>query len=146
MTEAHPIRIRRADEADVDAITALVADAYEKYIERIGRRPKPMTADQHAAVRDHEVWVAEDAADDTLAGTLITEVNAVHGAGFGLGGTSGEAFFTGATAADIAEVETDKATMASVKTMMERNMSSPEPKRMVRSAAQDVIPISSGLC
>lgn len=70
MTEAHPVLIRRADEADVVAITALVADAYETYIERIGRRPKPMTADQDAAVRDHEVWVAEDAADDTLAGVL----------------------------------------------------------------------------
>jgi flagellar hook-associated protein 1 FlgK len=51
--------------------------------------------------RDNDL-VALQTSLDTLAGTLITEVNAVHGAGFGLGGTSGEAFFTGATAADIA--------------------------------------------
>ena len=70
MTEARPVLIRRADAADAVAITALVADAYGKYIARIGRLPKPMTADQHAAVRDHEVWVAVDAADDTLAGVL----------------------------------------------------------------------------
>lgn len=70
MTHARPVLFRRADEADAVAITALVADAYGKYIERIGRRPKPMTADQHAAVRDHEVWVAVDAEDDTLAGVL----------------------------------------------------------------------------
>lgn len=65
-----PILIRRADEADAAAITALVADAYRHYIDRIGRPPKPMTADQHVAVRDHEVWVAVDSADDTLAGVL----------------------------------------------------------------------------
>jgi flagellar hook-associated protein 1 FlgK len=39
---------------------------------------------------------------DTLAGALISEVNAVHAIGFGLGGTSGQAFFTGTNAADIA--------------------------------------------
>jgi len=39
---------------------------------------------------------------DTLAGTLISEVNAVHAGGFGLGGTTGESFFTGTTASDIA--------------------------------------------
>lgn len=39
---------------------------------------------------------------DTLAGTLISEVNTAHSAGFGLNGTSGDDFFTGTTAADIA--------------------------------------------
>lgn len=39
---------------------------------------------------------------DTLAGTLISEVNAVHAGGFGLGGASGAAFFNGADASDIA--------------------------------------------
>ena len=38
---------------------------------------------------------------DTLAGTLISEVNAVHSGGFGLGGTSGEDFFTGTNASDV---------------------------------------------
>lgn len=39
---------------------------------------------------------------DTLAATLISEVNAVHSGGFGLGGTTGANFFTGADASDIA--------------------------------------------
>ena len=37
-----------------------------------------------------------------LASTLISEVNAVHSAGFGPDGTTGANFFTGTTAADIA--------------------------------------------
>jgi flagellar hook-associated protein 1 FlgK len=39
---------------------------------------------------------------NTLATALITEVNAVHSAGFSLTGSTGAAFFTGTTAADIA--------------------------------------------
>jgi len=39
---------------------------------------------------------------NTLASTLITQVNAIHAAGFGLNGTTGASFFTGTTAADIA--------------------------------------------
>ncbi len=39
---------------------------------------------------------------DTLAGTLISEVNAVHAGGYGLTGTTGEDFFTGTDASDIA--------------------------------------------
>jgi flagellar hook-associated protein 1 len=50
--------------------------------------------------RDNEL-VAMQADLDTLAGTLISEVNAVHAGGFGLGGTSGENFFTGSNATDI---------------------------------------------
>lgn len=70
VTEARPVLIRRAEATDAVAITELVADAYGRYVERIGRLPKPMTADQLAAVRDHEVWLAVDAVDDTLAGVL----------------------------------------------------------------------------
>jgi flagellar hook-associated protein 1 FlgK len=39
---------------------------------------------------------------NTLAAELITQVNSVHSAGFGLGGTTGESFFTGTDAASIA--------------------------------------------
>jgi flagellar hook-associated protein 1 FlgK len=39
---------------------------------------------------------------DNLAAQLITGVNAIHATGFGLGGTTGEAFFTGTNAGDIA--------------------------------------------
>ena len=64
------VLVRRAHEADVPSITLLVADAYDHYIERIGRLPKPVAADQGSAVRDHEVWVAEDTRDKTLIGVL----------------------------------------------------------------------------
>jgi len=50
--------------------------------------------------RDNDLTTLQTSID-TLAATLISEVNTVHGAGFGRNGTSGEAFFTGATAADI---------------------------------------------
>src|ERR1051326_1924711 len=39
---------------------------------------------------------------NTLASLLITQVNAIHGAGFSLTGSTGATFFTGSTAADIA--------------------------------------------
>jgi flagellar hook-associated protein 1 FlgK len=39
---------------------------------------------------------------DALAGNLISEVNAAHAGGFGLGGTTGAAFFTGSDAKSIA--------------------------------------------
>ncbi len=63
------LRLRRAREADAEAITQLVADAYGHYVERIGRLPKPMATDQLAEVRDHEVWVLADPSD-SLVGVL----------------------------------------------------------------------------
>jgi ribosomal protein S18 acetylase RimI-like enzyme len=51
--------LRRATAADVRGITTIVDAAYGHYRERIGRLPKPMTADHAAAVRDHEVWVLD---------------------------------------------------------------------------------------
>lgn len=38
-------RAKRATAADLPDIQQLIADAYTKYIERIGRPPAPMTAD-----------------------------------------------------------------------------------------------------
>jgi flagellar hook-associated protein 1 FlgK len=43
---------------------------------------------------------------NNLASLLIQEVNTIHGAGYGLGGTTGAAFFTGTNASDI-QVNTD---------------------------------------
>ncbi len=52
--------LRRATDADVASITALVHEAYAKWVVLIGREPKPMRADYAVAVRDHLVWVLED--------------------------------------------------------------------------------------
>ena len=53
-------------------------------------------------VTARDVGLAQPIADlNTLAGALITQVNAVHSAAFGLDNTTGEAFFTGTDAATI---------------------------------------------
>jgi GNAT superfamily N-acetyltransferase len=52
--------LRRATDADVASITALVCEAYAKWVPLIGREPKPMRADYAVAVRDHIVWILED--------------------------------------------------------------------------------------
>ena len=59
-TAAEP-NLRRATEADVDAITRLVADAYGPYAALIGRTPLPMLTDFADAVASREVWVLDAA-------------------------------------------------------------------------------------
>ena len=44
---------------DVPLIEALVSEAYGVYIPRTGRKPKPMLADYHHALANHQVWVIE---------------------------------------------------------------------------------------
>jgi N-acetylglutamate synthase-like GNAT family acetyltransferase len=73
--EAAPI-LRRAGDADVGAITALVADAYRPYESLIGRTPMPMLIHYEEAVRKHEVWVLET--DGMLLGILELEPRADH--------------------------------------------------------------------
>jgi GNAT superfamily N-acetyltransferase len=52
--------VRRAGPGDVDALRAIAAAAYQKYVPRIGRLPAPMTADYAQAVRDQQAWAAID--------------------------------------------------------------------------------------
>jgi GNAT superfamily N-acetyltransferase len=47
--------MRRAGQADAAAIRALTRAVYAKWIDAIGREPRPMTADYERAVRDH--WI-----------------------------------------------------------------------------------------
>jgi N-acetylglutamate synthase-like GNAT family acetyltransferase len=68
--------IRRATAADLAAIGGLIADAYEKYVERIGRSPAPMTADYAAALEHSRVWVL--VRDDAIVGALVTEDRTDH--------------------------------------------------------------------
>jgi hypothetical protein len=42
----------------VDALRAIAAAAYQKYVPRIGRAPAPMTADYAQAVRGRQAWAA----------------------------------------------------------------------------------------
>jgi N-acetylglutamate synthase-like GNAT family acetyltransferase len=68
--------IRRATTADLADIRQLIADSYEKYIERIGRPPAPMTADYAAALEHSRVWVLERGA--AIVGALVTEYRGDH--------------------------------------------------------------------
>jgi N-acetylglutamate synthase-like GNAT family acetyltransferase len=68
--------IRRATTADLTEIQRLIADAYTKYIERIGRPPVPMTADYAMALEQSRVWVLES--DDAIVGALVTENRGDH--------------------------------------------------------------------
>jgi len=52
--------LRRAGEADIDALRAIAEAAYQHYVARIGRAPAPMTADYAQAVRAGQAWVAAD--------------------------------------------------------------------------------------
>lgn len=71
MTAVPPLR--RAEPADAPAIAALVNRAYEKYVPRIGRKPRPMTADYDAAVTAHQMWVFEVGGVIVAALELIPE-------------------------------------------------------------------------
>ena len=62
--------IRRATPADAPAVRDLTRAAYAKWIPIIGREPKPMAADYHAAVRDHLVDLLH--VDGTLAALVET--------------------------------------------------------------------------
>jgi len=52
---AQQIEIKRAGPGDAEAIAALTDAAYAKWVPLIGRKPKPMTADYAAAVRQHMI-------------------------------------------------------------------------------------------
>ena len=68
--------IRRATTADLAGIRQLIADSYEKYIERIGRPPAPMTADYAATLEHARMWVLE--VGGAIVGALVTEDRGDH--------------------------------------------------------------------
>jgi N-acetylglutamate synthase-like GNAT family acetyltransferase len=68
--------IRRASTADLTEIQRLIADAYTKYVVRIGRLPAPMTADYGAALEHSRVWVLDSG--DAIVGALVTEDRGDH--------------------------------------------------------------------
>ena len=89
--------IRAATPGDVPAVAALVEAAYERYIERIGRRPAPMDDDHaaHVARRDQYVLCDADgtgavigaivliARDGHLFVDNVAVAPALHGRGLG---------------------------------------------------------------
>ncbi len=70
------MEIRPADSSDLPAMARIVASAYQKYIERIGKPPGPMLDDYAERVRTHTVWVAE--VDGIIAGLVVLLPRANH--------------------------------------------------------------------
>jgi N-acetylglutamate synthase-like GNAT family acetyltransferase len=68
--------LRRAAPDDVDGIGRLVAAAFDKYVDRIGRAPAPMTADYAELVETSRVWVVEDR--DEVVAVLVTRAESDH--------------------------------------------------------------------
>jgi ribosomal protein S18 acetylase RimI-like enzyme len=64
MTEIQP-----ALPNDAAAVTSCVGAAYAGYVERIGREPAPLAADNPALIARGEVWVMHDAGG--LVGVLV---------------------------------------------------------------------------
>jgi GNAT superfamily N-acetyltransferase len=72
--EAAPLR--PATGADHGAVHRVVAAAFDKYVDRIGRRPAPMDADFTAALDDSRVWVIVDG--DAPQAVLVLEYHEDH--------------------------------------------------------------------
>ena len=69
-------KVRAAGADDVQAIEALVRNAYSKYIDRIGKPPAPMTADYGRLVDEGDVWVLE--LDGDVVGLIILKSATDH--------------------------------------------------------------------
>jgi ribosomal protein S18 acetylase RimI-like enzyme len=70
------MRIRAARVGESPMLRELVERAYERYVERIGRRPAPMDADYAARVLAGNAFVAED--DGGIAGLLVLVAGPDH--------------------------------------------------------------------
>jgi N-acetylglutamate synthase-like GNAT family acetyltransferase len=68
--------LRSATTSDLGAINDLVVAAFDKYVERIGRPPAPMTADYAKLLHTSRVWVIEDG--DAIVGVLVTQAESDH--------------------------------------------------------------------
>lgn len=66
----HPLPLRLATADDIPAISALVREAYGKWVPVIGREPLPMRADYALAVARHRIDLYEHAGQ--LAGLIET--------------------------------------------------------------------------
>lgn len=64
-----PQLIRPAEIADVDAIHACVTEAYQPYIQRIGKPPGPMLENYRDVVQQHSAFVID--VQGQIAGILV---------------------------------------------------------------------------
>jgi N-acetylglutamate synthase-like GNAT family acetyltransferase len=111
VTSGHALR--GATDADAADVAALVDDAYEHWVERLGIVPRPMTDDYDEVIRERRGTVAES--DGTIVGVLVLDVTdegfvidnvAVHPSVRGTG--------LGRTLLDLAESEARRAGFDSI--------------------------------
>jgi Acetyltransferases len=63
------VAVRLASHEDLADILACIAEAYEKYIVRMGKKPAPMFKDYNELINNGSVYVLK--LEDTLAGVLV---------------------------------------------------------------------------
>ncbi len=71
------MRLRPATAEEAPRLRELVRTAYAKYVDRMGREPRPMTQDYDAVVRQLDVTVAE--VDGAVAGLVALEEDPEEG-------------------------------------------------------------------
>jgi ribosomal protein S18 acetylase RimI-like enzyme len=70
------VAIRPATPADVEAVAALVERSYALYVERLGRRPRPMDDDHGGHVARGDQHVLTD--DGVIVGCVVLTPHADH--------------------------------------------------------------------
>ncbi|KAA0085543.1 N-acetyltransferase [Mycolicibacterium sp. P9-64] len=68
--------LRRATIDDIGAVTALVAESFEKYVERIGKPPAPMLTDYAEMLDTSRIWVVAQGA--AVIAVLVTQDQGDH--------------------------------------------------------------------
>jgi GNAT superfamily N-acetyltransferase len=76
MAGASARNVRLAEPGDAATVTELVRRAYEHYVDRIGRKPIPMTTDYAAAIAAASVWVL--VIEERLVGVLVLQPEDDH--------------------------------------------------------------------
>ena len=68
MSEPPAFAVRPAGPSDAGSMREVATEAYQRYVNRIGRRPRPMTADYDRIAKSGHAWVAEQ--DGRVVGLL----------------------------------------------------------------------------
>ena len=76
MDDPVPLILRPAGPMDAVPMRRLAAAAYEKYVDRIGREPAPVSADYERIAESGDAWVAEQGG--RLVGLLVVAAARDH--------------------------------------------------------------------
>jgi ribosomal protein S18 acetylase RimI-like enzyme len=68
------INIRKAVGRDIPQIETITAEAYQKYIVVMGKKPAPMVADYAAHLANDIIYVVEDTKQNTIIGYAVIVV------------------------------------------------------------------------